>query len=124
MNVVSHFDETAGERRDHKHAALWMRLSMLSIRPAQDVSCILNQSMLESAASAKERNLVFPSESDGSYRQLSISIGASRYAPDAFELVKLLRAYRIGCQPNRFDLQILTCSTQTERRRNRSVSRN
>jgi hypothetical protein len=91
LNGIGFFHQRAGQRRNH-HGAFGIRLGMCRIGPAQHITGILNQRMLESAAGAQERYAVFTRVARGDKGGLGVFIGAGRNQPDGIVAHQIFRA--------------------------------
>ena len=63
-DAVVGFDQGAAQRRNHCARRVWRHFAMLGVAPAQYMTCVLQDGMLETATGAEERTLLFTGVSD------------------------------------------------------------
>ena len=96
-------NQRTGQLADHQVQCAGIGLSMRCIVNAQDVACILYQSMLKAPSSADERHPLFTGELDGAERPVHAFVRAARTAPEGVEWPQCrleIAPQRRGWQPD------------------------
>jgi hypothetical protein len=97
QDLCPRLDQRALEGSDEQVRGLGIGLGVGGVDDAQDVACVLEQSVLEATAGSEKRKLAFTSELDGREGSLGVFVGAGGDTPYALKGAELGFRVLNGC---------------------------